>query len=77
VVQLKETTQLTQVLRVSDPGYTVSYPDSWSLAPQQFANSYKLINVVKERQGLDTMTGRVKTSSEAQCGGSFPLGSST
>jgi len=62
----QEAIELTQVLKVSDPGFTVSYPDSWSLAPQQFVNSYKLINVASDRQDLDTHTARVKTMAEAR-----------
>src|SRR3990172_6960341 len=57
---------LTQSLdiKIEDMSITVRYPDNWSVAPEQFVNSWKLINVPADQQETTTPTARVKISAE-------------
>src|SRR3972149_58994 len=59
---------LTQSLdiKVEDMSITVRYPDNWSVAPEQFVNSWKLINVPADQQETTTPTARVKISAETR-----------
>src|SRR3990172_3671083 len=59
---------LTQSLDIKgeDMSITVRYPDNWSVAPEQFVNSWKLINVPADQQETTTPTARVKISAETR-----------
>ena len=59
---------LTQTLsiEVEGMGIAVRYPNNWSVAPKQFVNSWKLINVPADQQTTAMPTSRVKISAETR-----------
>jgi hypothetical protein len=51
---------LTRTFSINNLGITMSYPDSWSVAPRRFINTYELINVPAAQQHALMATARVK-----------------
>jgi hypothetical protein len=44
---------------VTGLGFTLTYPSTWSTAPQRYTNMIELVNVPRDRQGQDTPTARI------------------
>jgi len=60
----EERKPLTKRLENTRKGYTVQYPEDWSVGPKRFANMDELINLSPEQVGKKPITAKIKITTE-------------